>query len=89
MFGNTRIGAVFFGLDNPLLTDQARDVLAATGREVFELSRVNLDIVEHLDHHRNPASNAGSAASAGNSLRWVNVTGTTKSALNYGTLAGG
>jgi len=45
VFGNTRIGAVFFGLDNPLLTDQARDVLAATGREVFELSRVNLDIV--------------------------------------------
>lgn len=44
VFGNTRIGAVFFGLDNPLLTDQARATLAGTGRSVFELSRVNLDI---------------------------------------------
>ena len=47
-----RLGAAFFRLGNPLLTDQARATLAALGDDdgdptterVFELSRVNLDL---------------------------------------------
>ncbi|TRD10768.1 TonB-dependent receptor [Erythrobacter insulae] len=39
-----RLGAVTFRLDNPLLTDQARSVLARTGQDTFRLERVNLDL---------------------------------------------
>jgi outer membrane receptor protein involved in Fe transport len=45
LFGGVS-GALTFSVDNPLLTDQARNLLVANGYQTFRLSRINIDLAD-------------------------------------------